>query len=605
MQKNGEHDEKYSQLLAATYQELSLIRQKTIIKSRFSLICKYPFHERILKIEDQLKYAISPQDLSSFRGHSQMIQNAAFFITYIYDRSDLLAKCVCSIFKTPEFSHVVAYIVPSIFGFFSSNEHLDFSIRFYRKIIELAPPKISIPALEPLFMSSITFRFREALFQSFFHSFIPCINQTHTNNHGLIEVYAEFFLSLVIQYIPLMPPQFFEIWTYIFEVPWSTSQMADLLFIRFLFPSAIDWMKQSTGKNHIEILDRVFCHIAKLKHLIAKMYNTIKKSFSCYEVPESYLPFKDSSIQICLTPRDIKFLVNKFVQQNIMPDTVSLSDFQCLNNVYENHLMWISIFPRCRTRQIDAECGKLFQNNEIIEKLFSAKVQIQSVYEWESLLNDFEVKYFHCYLESFKHPVISLTHFGIFSKNLSLQKHFYLLCIEKAVENDTNLATKLQQYNEQWNELMENIDIILSLPSLNKALLNIPSKYQIVVKRSLEILNSHEASSLSSAYKIQTDAIMHIIQISNDQDQILQLSPYIFKQSFPNFFSAFLAIKYCALKNSTFQSITSSIERKAWQFLEASITNCLTANQCFYSEIIGFIPVLSKFSHGIESFINH
>ena len=105
-------------------------------------------------IFSQFQNSISTNELSS-----EFLQDASIFIPHIYNNLGQFANSIIQCSKSQYFDYIINSAIPSIFGFFSSDEYTKLASVFYTHIVGKASPEIAIQILAPFFQSLPTFRF--------------------------------------------------------------------------------------------------------------------------------------------------------------------------------------------------------------------------------------------------------------------------------------------------------------------------------------------------------------------------------------------------------------------------------------------------------------
>ena len=113
-------------------------------------------------------------------------QDASFLINYFGNNSIELAKVIINsknVIDTIDYYHLIFQIIPSLFGFFHSSEHLNLATKFYQNVIDLIAdnPKDSIRILQPFFTIPATYRYIEYVMTNFFQQIVICKPRNNNN----------------------------------------------------------------------------------------------------------------------------------------------------------------------------------------------------------------------------------------------------------------------------------------------------------------------------------------------------------------------------------------------------------------------------------------
>jgi hypothetical protein len=139
-------------------------------------------------------------------GISQFSQNAACLISHIVQNPHIFANVVTSYAADPDFDALVQMTIPSLFGYFSSEEQLSKALDFSTQVCQFASPAVCVCILEPFFNSGATWRFLEHSFDRFFRGFfLDLIVTPERERTHLISIHAGNLLQCFTDAIPLLP----------------------------------------------------------------------------------------------------------------------------------------------------------------------------------------------------------------------------------------------------------------------------------------------------------------------------------------------------------------------------------------------------------------
>jgi len=109
--------------------------------------------------------------------------------------------------------------------------------------------------------------------------------------------------------IPLLPELHLALLRRIREHQWPSQYFADLLFIRFLCPSTVRWLKSSPCPNELPYMNRVLGRIGDEKEGLRKFYHILFESHSLISIPQLFLDFEIPWISSPLCINDVGLIV--------------------------------------------------------------------------------------------------------------------------------------------------------------------------------------------------------------------------------------------------------------------------------------------------------
>ena len=103
----------------------------------------------LLSDSDLISSLIRPKEISTFPVLSMMVQESSHLMSYLQNNPSILAREVVdskNYLEKLDYYHLMFQIVPSIYGYFHSLEHLTSASKFYLSVIDLISdnPKDSI-----------------------------------------------------------------------------------------------------------------------------------------------------------------------------------------------------------------------------------------------------------------------------------------------------------------------------------------------------------------------------------------------------------------------------------------------------------------------------
>lgn len=341
-----------SSLSQMSSNEISEIRKQVILDSRIIVLYPYIMAHKDENIcyfadSDAMKTLYKPNDPGAFIGVSQLSQNFGFLMNSLLEDPRAFANAVIGRSNCPDFEHIVRCVIPSCFGFFSCGEQLDAAFHFYLYISQIAEPKLAVRILEPFFMSPATYRMIDYALDRFYKAFIMDFTVTSEENRmSSIPNHGNFLIDCFIKAAPLMPEHHLKILRQLQRRKLKTDVFADLVLVRFLFPSAIRWIASSPCQSQVSFFKKILAGIADQKNLLMDLYKTYLKVGSMFEPLKMYRTFEHSYMTLFLCVNDICLLARMLEEAGSMPKHLSLREFLGISAEYQYSSFWCQHFTK-------------------------------------------------------------------------------------------------------------------------------------------------------------------------------------------------------------------------------------------------------------------
>ena len=289
-------------------------------------------------------YVFNPENIPSFLGFAQMSQNTGFLIGYLNEHPEILATIIAQDIHIKNFQYIVRCAIPAIFGYFSSNEHLEIAIKFYNAVIEICDQKACILILQPLFLSSITYRFVENAILNFINDIIFDIDFLECENK-FYPPKAKILVDSICKSLPLLPEAITLLLHRLKEIGWEPDNFSHLFFRKFLWVKLIQYIKNSPAKKYTYILKEVIEIISQDTDSIQRIYKELFNAKSIYTIPKLYTPFGHVHLDFYISVHDIHVIAKLLNASHYMPDTVTLDELMHIPEKYEYGWYSCQIFP--------------------------------------------------------------------------------------------------------------------------------------------------------------------------------------------------------------------------------------------------------------------
>lgn len=282
--------------------EQILVQERVVFAYHVSCLTSgYP-HKMLPKQPQLLKSALERGPAACHDIPPGVRQHLSLVLTYIHSHVDVFAKAVVENASDESFGFVVTSVIPSAFGYFSSEESLKVASVFYTHVLANAPPKLARRILAPFFNSLASFRYVEAVMSSFTTKFglqlvLNEESKRGVANHGLVqELYDN-----IIKYIPLLPASYGTLIQVMKTLSWTVEDIRKLLISKFFFPMIKTWVMSSPFAAGIDVLRSVVYETFNDKNF-QQIYQKLVSFHSCFELPSMFrcfnLPYSAYTVSI-------------------------------------------------------------------------------------------------------------------------------------------------------------------------------------------------------------------------------------------------------------------------------------------------------------------
>jgi hypothetical protein len=472
--------EKAAQCMA----EVDELRLKTLMEERtialLPLLSAPSYPQGIIPDKGVIiKHILSPSILNTKEVTPAFVQHASLFVNFIHSKPDLFAKVVCKRYGQQDFHFMVFSVVPAIYGFFSSYEHVTVATPFYQHVIHIAPPNIASDIIQPFFCSLGTFRFLESVIGPFCQKFGGEIRLDDAKRQKeLIPQYANELMHLISKNLCLLPHIMLLMFNTMVNKGWSLRSLIDMFFGHYFTHQSIAWIASSPFSHKVTVFQKI------LKAAIenVKMTRDVLRGFvtakPLYEIPSAYKAFDEDCIQISISIADIMCAARCYETEDELPYSLRNINYEAfpvdrrfspfILRVFTKQKMGIStskshlIFPIYKHEEI--------QDNPAFERIY------------RRIANDRkDVTVYQAVMDDFKSPK------PIYVSGLVHSKEFIDFCRSKSLATVIKFSNTFENYliykvnqNElhEWRKIATKRQLALMTPMALKAAKTAACYYQ-------------------------------------------------------------------------------------------------------------------------------
>ncbi|OHT16742.1 hypothetical protein TRFO_13014 [Tritrichomonas foetus] len=331
-------------LISETNIELSDLKKEILRKHRIICLLPYFLLSQELPLAhfpdmDHTLNLFQPKEITAFVGLSLISQNTSFLIHNLQMNPVIFAETIVKNTKIPNYQYFLRVIIPSIYGYFSSYEHMNFANCFYLAIIDIADPEIAIPIVVPFLTAPITYRYIEYTLTEFFTDmdWDQSLDSRNKNSSLLLEY--------LTRGIPLLPEQILQLFRQIKSKNWRSHFLAELFLVNFVFPNVLRWSKAHFMNDKIPQVKKMLSNVGQFKDGLKSLYQTLCTARSLFQPPFMYHCFNQPSISYYLVIHDIQLLAEFLDTQKLLPSCVEIDIYRKVPLNFQFINFWCYVYP--------------------------------------------------------------------------------------------------------------------------------------------------------------------------------------------------------------------------------------------------------------------
>jgi hypothetical protein len=261
----------------------------------------YELLQRDIKV---LEDVIAPQ-------HLQFVYK--LYDHFVHNLGEIV-KVTINVLRRPVLLPFFAYsVIPSFFGYFSSQEHLSYAFSFYCALVAEAPEGITDLFLRPFFCNACTHRYIEAVTSDVITFF--CQDIRLAANHG------NAFLTSILRHLRFLPTTHVNILR-ILQRAWPAQTVFRFFVDRFITPQLTIHLVCSPLSAHLDSLKELIASAFKVATDFA--ISSLFRCSSIFEVPPAFGTFSDPCMIFVTTPFDVSMFLEMLDNSVELPRILSI-----------------------------------------------------------------------------------------------------------------------------------------------------------------------------------------------------------------------------------------------------------------------------------------
>ena len=351
--------------------EMDSMRKDIIQYSRFILINNLFPNRMILPFSSPDKEMIIQKSSMYYPaiGVSQIGQAANFVFSYLYENLPVLVEIFTKIAKRPNTASIAFNLIPGLFGYFSSQEFLEFAEKFYFSLIDEFKPDVRslFPFLIPFFRCSAVYRFIESASSIFFQRFMIDISDPKRKVFSfLIPIHAAFLLDCFSNTLYQLPMPHINILRELLKI--SDEQVfLDFILDEFFSPLTLAWLKSAAVPSDTPFFEKILLEMRNKKDELQNLYQNIRTVTTVFHLPRFFEGCQYESYTLYYKVSNIIDLVRIMNENNLLPPHISISEFSNIDESLYDELFWCQLFSQKHCKSIQVLTPIIFKNTKRYE----------------------------------------------------------------------------------------------------------------------------------------------------------------------------------------------------------------------------------------------
>lgn len=292
---------------------------------------------------ERSSFVFKPTVVVPPRVSPQLLQQASHLFQFIHQNPISLLDSILQEKDSPLFNFSIHSALPSLFGYYSSQEHINFAFSFYYQVLMRCDSKIGTEILIPFFRTPCIFRYIENTINPFSISLMSDARITTTElPPNFLEFYKNYLKTLLFSSCACIM-HYHSVILKLMKDNWGLKATIDFIINSIIRPTASIWFTANGFAERLQILNQVLDAFLEDQHASEALTNKIIETDSKIEIPDMYRAFKHQYILYLTTSNDFNVLTTLMSRVIQIPQSINS------NNTETNPkfaVFWFKIFPK-------------------------------------------------------------------------------------------------------------------------------------------------------------------------------------------------------------------------------------------------------------------
>ena len=355
--------EKYSKIIPndvdniiqSCYLKLTKIRNDLMLKQRFIIVSpiykdstkpnffpkhKESFFQFITQDSDSLLDVILPQ-------HAQFISKLYDYLLHSPVDLAKVTNSASNLFDDMKFNFFIRSVIPSIFGFYSCQEHISFAYQYFIALISSSSINIVKDVLSTFYQNSCTYRFIEFICFELTQTFFTDTRLLFSDKiDGILDEYSKKIFNSILYSLSLLPPTHLNLLKMMVRFQWKLKDVFTFLLNNCIEPMVQLYIESSPYQSFLKIFLKMFSKVFNHFNDLDLEKSLLK--FSLFDIPSAFGDFNQPYVEFLVTPLDasILFDISKKVIQ--LPKLILMLQNPIFFENPQYFPFWLKVFPKKR-----------------------------------------------------------------------------------------------------------------------------------------------------------------------------------------------------------------------------------------------------------------
>jgi len=382
-----------------------VILSQTISSNLSVKASKLDFNDLFPDKKTRPKFLLKPNEVVPPKVSPQLLQQASHIYLFMHQNPIDLADVILKISHTPDFNTLVWSSLPSLYGFFSSQEHLQYAVPFYTHIINVAKQEIAMHMLLPVFHNPCIFRFIESSLTSFCDflytkEFLSQKNGTESESSiGLCS-------KMLINCFAKCSTQLFHCHSLLFRImmkKWGNSITSHFLFCSIIRPLTIQWFESEGYYGILSVLNKILDFIENDHNSCSTLAIALTSTSPFLDLPEEYICFGHQYLTFYSSCVDILTLIRTLTKYRTVPSSLIAP---IIETSPKEAMFWFRIFPKCKLPKTPILRPLVFQYHPFS---FESSIELDRIWRRIEIISEDHLEDPNHYLKSYAPKFIERT----------------------------------------------------------------------------------------------------------------------------------------------------------------------------------------------------
>lgn len=298
--------------------------------------------------DDLPHFILRPQEAIPPKVAPRFLQQTAHLFEFVHSNLSRLLFGLMSKIEPSLFKYAVDSAIPSLFGFFCSQEHETLALAFYIQIVNEVQADIGFRIVRPFLSCPGMFNFIESSLRPFFDRLRRDgrikVKMTTKDRERMTHMYADDLMKLFGTNKYLLPRSVRVIVT-LMQQQWGTSIAANMLVHDLLKTLSTRFMDSAGYSKKNVFLKDVFEYIDE--QACKQLLDAIADCPSRFAIPELYACFGHAYLTFYTCTADCEVLALLMEKkQKLPPSVASLTAETKGRQAPANSMFWTKVFPK-------------------------------------------------------------------------------------------------------------------------------------------------------------------------------------------------------------------------------------------------------------------